>query len=225
MAEVGGEREVDLYHKEGKAQYSTILGQAAAAAKGWRIMALLCSVACVVAVSGIAWIGGQSKIQPFLVVMKDDFLPVGVFASSQVPTSDERISRAVLARFVRDLREVTTDRALLVKRFQELGQYIKPSSPAFQKIQELLGDEKLNPLVLSQHLGIDVEIINVLEITNDTWQVDWYEHVRNKSGQRTQSRSEYRGNFVFEYAPTITPAMQLVNPIGFWVVDFNLQEI
>ena len=80
-------------------------------ARNWQLIAAGSLAVAVVAVVGIAFIGSQSKIQPFVVVTDQLGSPVAVARPAPVAKSDfdKRLMVAQLAAFIKDVRSMLPD--------------------------------------------------------------------------------------------------------------------
>lgn len=213
------------FYLEGKAAYSTILEASAATARGWRLCTIIAICIAGIAIAGVVFIGSQSKIKPVLVVMKDDFIPVGIFApQTAIAINDERVTKAILARLITSFRTVSTDRDLQGKLVNELAEFVKRGSSAFAKIQSYLADKKTNPFTRAKKETVEVKIVNVLKITASTWQVDWIERTRARNGQENIPLN-YRANLTFTHMTSVPATTLLVNPTGLLVSGFNWARV
>ena len=79
-------------------------------ARNWQLMAAGSLAVAVVAVVGIAFVGSQSKIQPFVVVIDQLGSPVAVARPAPVARADldKRLMVAQLAAFIKDVRSIVS---------------------------------------------------------------------------------------------------------------------
>lgn len=80
-------------------------------ARNWQLIAAGSLVVAVVAVVGIAFVGSQSKIQPFVVVTDQLGSPLAVARPAPVARTDfdKRLMVAQLAAFIKDVRSMLPD--------------------------------------------------------------------------------------------------------------------
>ncbi|MEY4756084.1 MAG: hypothetical protein RJA34_982 [Pseudomonadota bacterium] len=80
-------------------------------ARNWQMMAAGSLAVAVVAVVGIAYVGSQSKIQPFVVVTDQLGSPVAVARPAAIAKADfdKRLMIAQLAAFIKDVRTMLPD--------------------------------------------------------------------------------------------------------------------
>ncbi len=213
-------------YTDGKRRYSSLIEQADATSKGWRLCAILGLVSALVACLGIAYIGSQAKTVPFLVVMSDDYRPVGIAVPSNqnIGIKDERVIKSIMAHWIKLLRGVSSDLAYQEKLVNDLANFVERGSNAFNKIQEYVSHPELSPFVKGKNGTVDIRISNVIKITDVTYQVDWVETSRELRGGDTQE-STYRGNITFGFLRVIPPQTVLVNPIGLIARDFNIEAV
>ena len=213
------------YYLEGKAAYSAILEVSAATARGWRLCTMIAIIVSGLGIAGAVYVGSQSKIQPVLVVMKDDFIPVGIFTpQGTIAVNDERVTKATLARLITSFRMVSRDGDLQRKRVNELAEFVKSGSSAYAKIQTYMADEETNPFQRAKKETVDVTIVNVLKITTSTWQVDWVERSRARNGH-VDAPLNYRANLTFTHMSSVPAQTMLINPTGLLVSDLNWAQV
>ena len=210
---------------DGKAAYSSILAESAATAKGWRLCTILSICVAALAVGFVGYIGSQSKIQPVLVVMKDDYIPVGIFSNRVgVKVTDENLIKATLAQLIRSYRTVSVDNQYQQALVKQLAAYVQTNSPAFSIIQETLSQDKTNPFFRSRTVNVEVAITNVLKISGSTWQVDWVERIFTHDGAELGSEV-YRANMTFTFSSDINSSNVLLNPIGLLISSLNITRV
>jgi type IV secretory pathway TrbF-like protein len=84
-------------------------GHLIARERNWRIMAMVCAVASLLAIGGMIRLSTKSRIVPFVVAMDSLGRTVAAGPAEQASPSDDRIKRATLFTWVEDLRTVTSD--------------------------------------------------------------------------------------------------------------------
>lgn len=153
----------------------------------WRAAAFGALAVALVAVSGVAYIGSQSKIQPFIIAVDDLGSPVAVARPDLLQRAgalDQRILKAQIGNFVHNSRAFLGDFAaqqvLLDRTFAMLSSEIAPALTDFYRNERM-------PLKASGET-VTVDIRTVLHVGGETWQVDWTETKRRAGQAATTQR-------------------------------------
>lgn len=176
------------------------------------------------AIGGLVHVAEQSKFIPYVVEVDKLGQTLAVNRADSVSAYDDRIIRASLAAFITDARTVTPDVSLQRKFIFTLYGMISQSDPAFIKMNEYLnGNEKSTPFARAETELVDVQIRNVLPLTQDSWQVDWQETTRERSGA-VKKTVDYRATLSLYIKPpgaNISETEIHLNPIGLYIKDFS----
>lgn len=192
-------------------------------ARMWQIAALTSLATATIAVAGIAWVGSQSKIQPFVVAVDSLGNPVAVARPQALARNvhiDERVTRAQLATFITDARTLLSDVAgqqvLFDRTFSMIGQGVAPLMTNF------LRDERTP----AQRRGttVSVQVRSVIPISADTWQIDWTETIRDQASTSTE---QWRALATISFDNTIanSPSTGIWNPFGLVVRQLSWQKV
>ena len=152
-----------------------------------------------------------------------------IFASGVVKSTGAlppKIIRAAIAHFITDSRTVTPDVSLQQKSVFRVYAMLSPHEPARAKMDAWMKDES-NPIRRAEHEVVSVEIKSVMQISQDTWQVQWKEHVSDRQGN-TQSAVQMQAILTVSIAETTadTTEEQLsMNPTGLYVRHFAWSHV
>lgn len=191
----------------------------------WQIAGLICLLITLSAVGGIIYIGSQSKFIP-VVVPVDNLAHSGppILLEGVAPT-DPRVIHATVATFIGDARVVTPDIALQRQAVFRLYAHMAPNDAATTKMTEWLnGSADSSPFKRAETETVSTEILSVLPQTPDTWQVDWNEIVRDRSGSIKSGPTRMRALVtVYVVPPTTQTTEEQIrnNPLRIFVRDFN----
>lgn len=211
-------------YTDGTQWQSQILEQVLESAKQWRLATVIACVAVLVMAVGIVIVASRSSIEPVLVVLNKNMVPIGVGGSSDIPADNDILIKSMLAKVVRRLRTVSVDYEIQRLYFDDLSEFILPSSRSHLKVREMLGEPETNPFQRANKVSVDVHIELLLRLTANTWQVKWTEKVRGKKGKLLEIAT-FLGNFNYVIAKPATRESLLINPIGFIVIDFNITRV
>lgn len=205
--------------REWDERYGDLLSRA----RNWRLAALISMATAGLAVAGIAWIGSQSKIQPFVVAVDALGAPVAVArpqALARGAQIDERVIRSQLATFVTNSRSLLSDiqgqQVLFDRTFAMIGQGLAPMMTTF------LRDER----TVAQRRGttVSVQVRSVIPISADTWQIDWTETVQTQAATTTE---QWRALITVSMDDAIAsdPTRSIWNPFGLLVRELSWQKV
>lgn len=192
-------------------------GDHIARAKNWRIVAMVSLAVTGIACAGIAYIGAQSKIQPFVVMTDQLGSPVAVARPASVGNekADQRIKVAQLANWVVNARTITSDRAaqqvMIDKVYAMAGRNTAEYMNGwFRDHSPFGGDETAS-----------IEIASVLPQSADTYQVSWIE-TRSKYGQMA-NKERWKSLLTIAQSDELAnkPGVALWNPFGLYIKEMS----
>lgn len=193
------------------------------------IITLLSLCTSLVAVSGVVYIGSQSKLTPYIIEV--DKLGRSQFMGT-VPNTDikdPRVINVLLNDFIADYRTVSIDKELTVKALKRLYAKLSNNSPANKKISEFYtaNKEKNNPFVRADKETVAVEVKTILRVTSDTYMVEWNEYVRDPATGKLMRTEYYKANVTIEYKDTANFSFDALidNPLGIFITDFSIQKL
>lgn len=187
------------------------------------IIALLITVICVM---GIIHIGSQSKFIPYIVEVNKLGETVVVGQLNAGTIKDQRIIRAKVASFIKTLRTVSIDPALQRNFIYETYHSLQRGDPAINKANAFYKDKTTNPFEIGKQFNREVEIISLLEMTPNTYQLDWKEKTYNKSGVLLYIKG-YRALVTVYLIPTAVESIEdlIKNPLGIYIKDYSISEL
>jgi type IV secretion system protein VirB5 len=192
--------------------------------RNWQIVALTSIATAALAVAGIAWIGSQSKIQPFVVAVDQLGNPVAVArpqALARGAQIDERVIRSQLATFISNSRTLLSDVAGQQVLFDRTFAMID------QSLAGMMTTHLRDGLLPAQRNGttISVQIRSVIPISADTWQVDWTETTQQIGASATPQ--QWRALVTVSLSDEIAndPARSIWNPFGLVVRQLSWQKV
>jgi len=141
-------------------------------ARNWQLIAAGSLAVAVVAVVGIAFIGSQSKIQPFVVVTDQLGSPVAVARPAPVAKADfdKRLMVAQLAAFIKDVRSMLPDAVAQQVTLNRV--YAMAGRDVAGFLNEFFKDN--SPFSVDGSVT-RVEISSVIPQGGETYQVSWVE--------------------------------------------------
>ena len=195
----------------------------------WQVVGISAMLITLLSVGGIIHIGSQSKFVPYVVEVDKLGQAAAVAPAQLAKTVDQRVVLAAVSSFIADARLVTPDVALQRQAIFRLYSMLSPKEPATQKMNEWLnGSDVSNPFKRAEKELVNTEIISVLPQTPNTWQVDWMETVRDRTGAKVGAPYRMRAILnVFNVNPTSdTPEAQMRNnPLGIYIRDYSWSKL
>lgn len=197
--------------------------------QSWQLIGMLSMLIALAAVGGVIHFASQVKVVPYVIEVDElgKYLSVGVV--SETTATDQRVIEATLRGFIENARLVTPDIALQRKAIFDVYSLLLPGQPSLQKMNEWLnGSSESVPFKRSEKEIVHTEIVSCMPLTEETWQIDWRESVRNRNGEQLSKPIPMRA------LVTISLAEQGVertkksiekNPFGIYVTDFSWSSL
>lgn len=203
-------------------QWNFIVGDAIHSRQLWQFVGLTSLLIALGGVGGMIYIGSQSKFVPYLVEVNKLGETVAVARADQAQATDERITRAMIGRFIMSARTVTTDISLQRRFVLDTYGMLNPKDAATAKMNEWFnGSENASPFKRAEKELVSVDIKSVLRQSESSWQVDWVETTRGHDGQLLTPPQNMRALLNIYYIPPTTEEQIQKNPIGLFIKDFS----
>lgn len=200
--------------REWNERYGSYVEQAAT----WKLVAFITLVLMALSIAGIAYIGSQSKIIPYVVEVDKLGQPLTVGKLSGKNFDEEKIVMYSLASTITNLRTIWSDPKMQKEMIFDAYKYIKSGSTAERKINEEF--EKQNPFMVIGKLQRSVQITNVLRETDNTWAVEWEEKTTELSGRGNETAT-YKALIQLEIIPPSSVKEIYKNPLGIKITEYT----
>ncbi|TWI46164.1 type IV secretion system protein VirB5 [Pseudomonas duriflava] len=224
---VGGRRqgESENPYLAARRTWNDHVGSVVASRMAWQVMGLLCLMISLAAVGGLIYIGSQSKFIPYIVQTDKLGAAVAFGRADQTSTVDQRVIQARIASFIADARLVTPDISLQRAAVFRVYAVLSSNDAATKKMNEWLnGTPESRPFTRAETETVSVEIKSVLQQTPETYQVDWEETTRDRSGSLKKAPELWRAMvtvYQAETNPAVSEQELMMNPIRLFVRDFS----
>lgn len=205
--------------REWNERYGSYISQAAT----WRVIALFAMLLAIISVSGALYLAQQSKFIPYIVEVDQLGRAHAVGPATVGSKIDPRVTKALLARFVENWRNITMDVMVQKNRAFDLYAHLSTASAAYMTLNEYF--QKSDPFKRAQSELVNVEVTSLLRIGEDIWQAEWTETTRSRKGKilRTQF---YQSAMKLSYTHQADNADQIsTNPVGLFVDELSWSEI
>ena len=191
----------------------------------WQLVSLGSLLITLAAIGGLITIGSQSKLIPLVFQQDASGNTLSVTRADRVGDASIDDYRAAAAHFIENIRMVSVDVALQKKAVFQVYSYLNQNDAALTKVQEFYSDKQhSNPFDRAAHELVSIEIRSVLQESEDTWQVDWVETVRNRDGTLKEKPAQMKA-LVTMYQDNelndVSNESILKNPHLIYVRDFN----
>ena len=210
----------------GRREWNERYGSYIAQRNQWRKIAFGALGVAALAVVGVVWIGAQSKLVPYVVEVNKLGEPAASRIASRAATADDRIIRAVLSRWVVEIRTVTADRELQAQFLRQAYALVQSSGSAWHVINEYFGNGKgpNSPLIRAAKETVAVEVGSVLRQSSQSWQLEWLERVRERSGAVTGTE-RWRALLTVEIQAPGSEEELRANPAGIRIRELSWQRL
>lgn len=208
--------------------WNTIFGGIVSSRQYSQIVAIGCILISLAAVGGLYDAARQSKFIPLVVREDANRNVISVTRADRVAHAETADFEALAADFIENLRMVTPDVQLQRKAILNAYCVLNAADPATLKVNEHLnGSEETKPFKRAAKETASVEIKSVLRETEQSYQVEWEETIRDRQGVRKGPPLLMRAVVnMYQGDPNIrdkqTPEENaLCNPRALYVKDFN----
>jgi type IV secretion system protein VirB5 len=196
-------------------------GDYIARAQAWRLTALLALCLALIAVAGLAYLAAQNRVIPYIVAVDKLGAPVAVSYADRALPADTRIVRAMLARFIVNLRSVYADATAQRRAIEDAYALLSAADPATHRINHYFREH--HPFDRAKSETVSVEIKSVLPLSDRTWQIEWEESIRSRGGEE-KKHPHMLAAVSIAVTPPQDEATLLRNPIGLYVREINWSQ-
>ena len=184
------------------------------------ILSLLITLA---AVGGITYIGQLSKRIPYVVEVDKLGQTLAVAPADRAAPVDSRVIHATVAAFITNARMVTPDVTVQRNAVFRLYACLNASDAATLKMNEYMNADVSNPFKRASKETVSTEITSVIPQSEETWQIDWTETIRDRQGAKLDSHRMRALITIYVTPPTNQTSEEQIrkNPLGIFIRDFN----
>lgn len=207
--------------------WNTIFGGIVSLSQFSQLVALGCIAIALAAVGGLYQRSMQSKFVPLVVMQDANRKVVSVTRADRVAGAETGDFEALAASFIENVRLVTPDVQLQRKAILKAYCVLNAQDAATNKVNEYLnGKDETRPFKRAANETVNVEITSVLKETDQSYQVEWIEHIRDRQGIK-KAEPEMRALVtMYQGDPNVRDNQSpeenaLCNPRALYVKDFN----
>ncbi len=216
----------DTPYMRARQEWDRRMGSAVVQAHSWRLAAFASLGLVAMSVVGIIVLGAKPKAIPHIIEV--DSLGAATYRGpAGKPLSDYSPSEAVLKyhlrRFIESTRTISADPVVLKKNWVDAYQLVTPR--AANMLTAYVSRPENEPFRRAQDERVSVEVLAMVRVSAETWQIDWRETSFDRNGSPVGNPALWRGMFrTLTQLPKTEEALAK-NPIGLYVDEFHWDKI
>lgn len=223
MPNLDNPTDYSILYQRARDEWDERLGSIVKQAHNWKMCAFFSMFVSAVAVGSAGYIGAQSKIEPYVIGVKNGEEVIGVASVSKLPSSQlEALKVNDLERFVEDIRSVLLDTEAEDKAVRRAYARLLPNAPAQTQITNTFKEE--NPFERATRELVKVDIQSTLPLSDNTWQMEWIETITDRQGNVLDT-PRFKATLTTQTIQPKNKAEMNQNPLGLWVETFNDVQI
>lgn len=211
-----------------KRVYNDRSGSLISSRNTWQVIGLFSLVIAIASVSGMSYLGAQTKFVPYVVQVDKlgDVQRAGIVQRTDV---DPRIIKYTISQFITDARMVTVDAQLQKKAILDVYSHLAAKDPSYMKMDRWFNSSAdSTPFARAKKELVSTRITSVLQLTNDTWQIDWEETSTDHHGKLLHDPVKMRA-LVTVYVSNAPVAnannISQDNPLNIYIKDLSWSQI
>ncbi len=195
--------------------------------RSWKLAAMLSSLVALVAVMGVIYIGSQSKFIPFAIGVDELGRAQAYGPVSATHTTDPKIIKASIIKFVEAWRTVSADAWLERKNIFDAYAFVARSDPAYTTLSEYWQQAENEPFKRATKETVTVEIKAVFPVTEDSYQVEWVEILRDRQGKQKGEPLRFKGSFHWTQGQLaqVDEKVLWINPFQIYLPNFAWSKV
>ncbi len=207
---------------DGRREWNERYGSYIKQANAWRLVAILTTLVSFFAVGGVVYIGAQSKFVPYIVQVDKIGNAIATQPAIRSYPADPKVIKFGLAEFITDFRSVYPDAKIQKDYVFKAYRYLSENFPSYIAVSTFYKNN--SPFERATKEKVKVDIKSVLQMSKNTWQIDWVEEVRD-TRDAIKSKSRYRALATITIIPPKTEEMILKNPIGLYIKELTWSKL
>jgi type IV secretion system protein VirB5 len=189
--------------------------------KGIRSWQIACIVIACIAFGElfvISKMSSESKIKPY-VVETNQGVPYAMKPVKDLDEKDTLIINYAVNQFVINAKSIIADATALKSMLDKVYAYSSGNTLGF--LQDYYS--KNNPFDLAARFTVSINIINILPVSKNTWEVNWQETKRNVNGGSVVSITKWVGHFTTSFGKVNEQYIN-DNPFGLYITDVSWSQ-
>ena len=167
----------------------------------------------------------RGQFEPFMVQV-DDFSRVELVAWPQrVGDWPPQVIRRELELFFERLRSVSPDPDVIGDNHRAVEKFLRSGSAAATRLRSYFQDPRNDPIIRAETETVAVEVISVIKVSDASWRVEWRETMFSRTSGKLLGTKRFVATTQIEFRTPRSRELVKINPIGLFVLDFDIQEI
>jgi type IV secretion system protein VirB5 len=215
---------LDTPYKKAQQEWDSRMGSALVHARNWRLAAFASLGLVALAMAGLVYLGAKPKAVPHIIEV--DRLgepryrgPAG--AAAYVPS--EAVLKFHLRRFIESTRSISSDAAVLRQRWLEAYALVTPRGA--NMLSAYVAQPGNDPFKRAQEERVTAEVLSMLRVSADTWQIDWRESRWDKRGYPLGEAVTWRAMVKVVLETPKTDEALVQNPLGLFIDEIHWDRI
>lgn len=189
-------------------------------ARGWRLATAGAGVVTLAAVIGLVLLANRPAPAPLYVQVNPDGSMQAMGRASSEFVAGEREYRYYLGKWVERVRTVSLDPVVVRNNWNEAYAFMTPQ--AANKLNAWARQPD-SPMAKVGRETVSVQVTAVLPISPTSYQARWIETSYSDQGQ-VKDRAGWTATFTVKQERNVPTALELTNPGGIFITDFNWQR-
>lgn len=221
---------VDERVARGQSEFHAMFADLAKGKRNWQLTAFgLLGLTSVLAL-GLVTLATQSRITPYVVEVDRLGRAQAIAPATRTELTDQRVTTAQLASFIRDIRTVLPDPAAQADLVRRAYAFVDQGAALF--LSQYYTSAENDPRVLGRELTRLVEVTSILPVPtaskargDATWKVSWNETSFPKATGGTPVEAAWEGYLTTRTVAPATVERVTLNPLGLYVTSINWTQI
>jgi type IV secretory pathway TrbF-like protein len=207
----------------GRNEWDDRLHHIAKTSHAWKGFAFFLVVLVGILAVGIAHIGSQSKIKPYMsVVDKTNYVVHVMGPAEEAATLDDKLLKSIVQNevraFIENIRTIVADNHAQKKIMTNVYSRLAAHSAAAKFANEFYTAR--SPFKYAENGTISAEIYSALPLSEKSWQVEWKETERNLAGDILKVL-RFRGIITYELVTPESESDARKNALGFYITNLT----
>lgn len=204
-------------YQRAQQEWDMRIGSSRVQARNWRICALISLLVSVALAWGLVFVLTSHKEKIFIAEVTKEGRVVNVSRLAVKYQPNEAQKEYFIIHFIELIRTLTLDPVAVKQNW--INAYNFLSNRGAERFNKYFKESNLVALLGKK--TITVQITDINPVTPATMNVRWTETTVNTNGQE-ESKKNYSGVFTIALKQPTTRAEILRNPLGIYIVDFNI---
>jgi type IV secretion system protein TrbF len=202
----------------GRSEWNDRYMNMAKAIRNWQIAFLSVVIIAILLTLIVAKIATQSKIQPYIVETNGG-APYVVKKLTSLTAKDQLLINYIINQFIVNAKTILSDTEAEKKLLDKVYAYSAENTLNF--LQEFYA--KNNPFHLATNHTLNINIINAMPLSQNTWQVIWDETKRNLNNGAVLEVTRWMANITYKLGE-VNPKFINENPFGIYITNVTWSQ-